>query len=61
MLLTVDLDEDFIDVERVAIASVFELQAQGINRAKLDTPETDRFPGDNDASLSEQVFNISMA
>ena len=29
MLLTVDLDENFIDVERVAVASVFSFQSTG--------------------------------
>jgi hypothetical protein len=61
MLLTVDLDEDFIDVERVAIASVFSFQTTGINRSKLDTPEADRFTADGDSSFSEEVFYISVA
>jgi hypothetical protein len=61
MLLTVDLDEDFIDVERVAIASVFSFQTTGINGTELDTPEADRFTADGDSSFSEEVFYISVA
>ena len=45
LLLAVDLDEYFIDVEGVAIASVFSLQAAGIYGAELDTPEPDGFSG----------------
>jgi hypothetical protein len=52
MLLTLDLDEDFIDVERVAIAAMLSLKQTGINRSKLDAPEADRFTADSDASLS---------
>ena len=37
MLLAVDLYEDFIDVEGVAVAPVLSLQAAGISSAKLDT------------------------
>ena len=33
----------------------------GVERAKFDAPQPDRFPGDNDASLSEQIFNITVA
>jgi hypothetical protein len=48
MLLTVDSYEDFIDIECVAIALVFSLQAASINGAKLDAPEADRFSTDNE-------------
>jgi hypothetical protein len=41
VLPTVDLDEDFIDVKGIAIASVFSFQTTGINGTKFDTPETD--------------------
>ncbi len=51
MLLTVDLHEYFVDVERVAEASMVSLQAAGINGTEFDTPETDRFAADGDASL----------
>jgi hypothetical protein len=38
MLLTVDFDEDFIDVERVAVASVLSFQSTGINGTKFYAP-----------------------
>ena len=60
MLLAADFDEDFIDVERVAIASVLSLQATGINRSELDAPEADRFAADDDASFSEEIFYIAV-
>jgi hypothetical protein len=41
MLLTVDLDKDFIDVKGVAIASVLSFQTTGVNSSKFDTPKAD--------------------
>ncbi len=61
MLLAVDLHEDFVDVEGVAVASVLSLQSAGVFGSKLDAPETDRFPSDDDASLGQQVFDICVA
>ncbi|MFT6275091.1 MAG: hypothetical protein ACJAZ0_001184 [Halioglobus sp.] len=39
--LAVDFDEDWIDVECIAIASGFSLQAAGINGCEINTPKTD--------------------
>jgi hypothetical protein len=61
MLLTVDLDEDFIDVEGVAVTSMFSLQPTSINSSEFDTPETNCFAADSDSSFGEEVFNIAMA
>jgi hypothetical protein len=61
MLLVLDLHEDFIDVERVAISSVPAVKSAGIYSSESDTPETDRFSNDCDASFSQQVFDIAMA
>jgi hypothetical protein len=38
MLLAIDLDEDFIDIEGIAIASVISLQAASIDGTELDAP-----------------------
>jgi hypothetical protein len=38
MLLTVDLHEDFIDVERVTLAQVPSLESLSIQSSELDTP-----------------------
>ena len=60
MLLAIDFDEDFIDVESVAIASVLSLQSAGINGTEFDAPQANCFAANCDASLSENVFNIQM-
>ena len=48
-----DFDEDFIDVEGVAVASVLTLQSACINGSELYAPETDRLSGYSDASLGQ--------
>lgn len=53
MLLAIDPHKDFVNVECVTIASVFPLQATGINGSELDTLKTDRFAADGDASFCE--------
>jgi hypothetical protein len=61
MLLAVDLHKDFIDVKGVAIASVLSFEPSGVQSAELDTLEADGFATDGDASLSQKVFNITVA
>ena len=61
MLLAIDLDKDFIDVKGVAIPSVFSLQAACVNSSELDAPKSDSFATDSDATLSQEIFYISMA
>ena len=61
MLLAVDLDEDFIDIERIAIAAVLSLQSSGMERAELDASEADRFAADSNASFGEKIFNVAVA
>jgi hypothetical protein len=41
MLLAVDLHEDFIDVEGVAISTVLSLQSSGVDSSEFDAPEAD--------------------
>ena len=53
MLLIVNLNEGFIDVERVAVASVFSFQSTGVYDTKLDTPETNRFSANSDTSFDK--------
>ena len=60
MLLAIDLYKDFIDEEGISIASVLTFQPAGVNGAELYTQETDRFTADCDASLSEEIFDISL-
>jgi hypothetical protein len=61
MMLAVDFDEDLTDVEGVAVASVFSFQPACIDGAEFDTPEPDRFPGDNDVSLRQDILDVAMA
>ena len=53
MLLAVDLHEDFIDVEGVAVALVLSLQSTGINRSEVDASGAYRFMGHSDTVFSQ--------
>ena len=61
MLLAVDLHKDFIDIECIAESSMSSLQPPGVHSSKLDSPEANRFPSDDNAPLGQEVFYISMA
>ena len=61
MLLAVYFHEEFIDIEGIAVSSVFSFQASGVEGSEFDTPEADRLPADRDAALGEQIFDISVA
>ena len=59
--LTLDGDEEFIDVPDVAESFLFPTQCSGVGRSEFLTPISDRFVGDKDSSLCKQVFYISKA
>ena len=40
---------------------MISLQSSGVNGSKFDAPQTDRFSGYGDASLRQEVFDISVA
>lgn len=61
LLLTIDLHEDLIDVERIAVTSVSLFESTSVSSAKLDTPDSDGFVADTNASFGEQVFDITAA
>ena len=61
MLLAIDLHEDFIDVEGIAVTSVLSLQAACIDGSELDTPQANRLTSDDDAALCQEIFYISVA
>jgi hypothetical protein len=61
MLLAVDLYEYFVDVEGITVSTMSTFQSSGIERAELDTPQTDCFAADVNTSLGEKIFNIAMA
>ena len=60
MPLTVDLDEDSINVESVAIAAMLFLQLSDIHSTKLDAPESDRLSSYFYSTLSENILDITM-
>jgi len=59
--LTTDGDEEFIDVPDIAESSLFPTQSSGVGGSEFLTPVSDRFVGDKDSSLREQVFYVSKA
>jgi hypothetical protein len=61
VLLAIDLHEDFIDEKGITVASALSVQSSGVNGAELDAPQANCFAADSYASLSEQIFNITMA
>ena len=61
MLLAINLHEDFVDVEGVAVASVLSFQTPGVYSSKFDTPKSDSFSTDGDASFGEEGCYIAVA
>ena len=61
LLLAIDLHEDLIDIERIAITTVSSFETTSVSSAKLDTLESDSFVADINASFGEQVFDITTA
>ncbi len=59
--LTLDGDEEFIDVPDVVESSLFPTQSSGVGRSEFLTLVSDRFVGDKDSSLCKQVFYVSKA
>jgi hypothetical protein len=57
VLSAIDLHKDFIDVEGIAITTVLSFQSSSVYSSEFDTPETDRFAADSDASLGEEIFD----
>ena len=60
MLLTIDLHEYFIDIERITKSLVTAFQTSSVLGSKLDVPQPDRFIADDKPSFSQQIFDISM-
>ena len=56
--LTLDGDEEFIDVPDVAESSLSPTQSSGVGRSEFLAPVSDRFVGDKDSSLCKQVFYV---
>jgi len=60
MLLAVDLYEDFVDEERIAVPAMITLQSPSEFPAGLYAPEAYRFTAYRDSPLCQHVFNIPM-
>jgi len=54
-------DEEFIEMPGVAESALFPTQSAGVGLSEFLTPVSDRFIGDKDFSLGEQVFHVSKA
>ena len=59
--LTLDGDEEFIDVPDVTESSLFPTQSSGVGRSEFLRAVSDRFVGDKYSSLCKQVFYVSKA
>ena len=55
-----DLDEDFIDKERIPESLVSTLQTPGIFRPKLVAPQPNRFITDFNSTFSQKIFDIAV-
>ena len=56
--IAVDQNDDFIEVPFVSTARSFALDAIREMTAKPVRPKPDRFPADDHAAFSQQIFNI---
>ena len=61
LTFALDRDEDLVQVPRVSQASLSALESTGVFRPEFDAPKSDRFIGNRDAALSQQILNISKA
>lgn len=60
-LLASDSNEDLINEECVAVAAVRAPQSKRVPGTELVAPQANRLVGDDDASLSQQVFDVPVA
>jgi hypothetical protein len=61
LLLAVDFHKNLIDVEPIAITTVSLFESTSVSCAKLDSPESDGFAADTNASFGEQILDITVA
>jgi hypothetical protein len=59
MLLTIDLQKRFVNVEGVAITSVLSLQSAGVNSAEFNAPKPDCFAANSNSSLRKEILSMS--
>ena len=58
MPLAVYLDEDFVNVEGIAVASMLSFQATSIDCSEFHARQTDGFSAYCDATFSQQIFDV---
>ena len=61
VLPALNLDEDFVNKESIAVTLVPTPKSPRILRAELDTPQPDRFVADRDTTLGHKVLDITTA
>ena len=61
MLLPLNLDEDFVDKESIAVTLVPAPMLIRILRAEFDTPQPDRLVTDLNTTLGHKVFDVAAA
>jgi hypothetical protein len=59
--LAIDLDENLVDVKGVALALMLLFQAPGLFGSKVDAPEPDGLVANDDATFSQEIFDIPVA
>ena len=55
------LYENLVQVPRVTETTLSTLQSPSVFRPELDTPKSDRFIGNGDAALSQEILDIAKA
>ena len=53
--------EDLVNVKGVPVSAMPTFQMACIHRTEFNAPESDRFPGDDDALFGQEVFDVAMA
>ena len=61
MLLTLNLDEYFVDKESIAVTLVSAPKSLRIFRAEFDTPQPDRLVADSNTTLGHKILDVAAA
>ncbi len=61
MLPTLNLDEDFVNKETIAVTLVPAPKSPRILRAEFDTPQPDRLVADPNTTLGHKILDIAVA
>src|ERR1700674_3530406 len=61
LLLSVDSNEDFVQVPNIAEPALTPLQFSGIVGTELMTPDSDCFIRDDDSAFGEKILDVSQA